>query len=103
MSATPQEDRLEEGCFAMTFERKYYRRGGAFIKRSLRPREFRTNQRGELHVPRLNPERIKNEADTLRYIREHINIPVPIVFADFEDDGAYYLVVSTSRRSPWSR
>ncbi|KAH6623339.1 kinase-like domain-containing protein [Chaetomium tenue] len=96
MSATPSEgsnERHEEGCFARTFERKYYHRGVAFIKRSLRPREFRTNQRGDLHIPRANGERIKNEADTLRYIREHTDIPVPTVYADFEDDGAYYLVV----------
>ncbi|KAH6847656.1 kinase-like domain-containing protein [Chaetomium sp. MPI-CAGE-AT-0009] len=83
----------EEGCFAITFERKYYHRGGTFIKRSLRPREFRTNQRGHIHVPRLNGKRIKNEADTLRYIRQHTDIPVPTVYADFEDDEAYYLVV----------
>ncbi|KAK3292985.1 kinase-like domain-containing protein [Chaetomium fimeti] len=93
MPTTQPEELYEEGCFATTFERKYYHRGGAFIKRSLRPREFRTNQRGNLHVPRINGERIKNEADTLRYIRQHTDIPVPTVYADFEDDEAYYLVV----------
>lgn len=93
MPVTPPEEHHEEGCTDVTFERKYYNRGGVFIKRSLRPREYRINQRDEPHVPRLNPERIKNEADALRFIREHTDIPVPTVYADFEDDEAYYLVV----------
>jgi thiamine kinase-like enzyme len=33
-----------------------------------------------------------NEAASLRYIREMINIPVPTVYCDFEDDHAYYLI-----------
>ena len=33
-----------------------------------------------------------NEAESLRYIRQHTNIPVPLVHCDFEDDDAYYLV-----------
>jgi serine/threonine protein kinase len=33
-----------------------------------------------------------NEAESLRYIRHHNNIPVPTVYCDFEDDNAYYLV-----------
>ncbi|KAI1174943.1 kinase-like protein [Nemania sp. FL0916] len=81
----------EDGCFAVTFERKYYHRGDSFIKRTLRPREFRTGYKG-LHIPRLRNETIKNEADSLRYIRQHTNIPVPRVYCDFEDDDAYYLV-----------
>ncbi|KAI0427138.1 kinase-like protein [Xylaria sp. FL1042] len=87
------EDReaREEGCFAITFERKYYHRGGSFIKRTLRPREFRTGSRG-LHIPRLRKESIMNEAESLRYIRRHTNIPVPHVYCDFEDEDAYYLV-----------
>ncbi|KAK4040792.1 kinase-like domain-containing protein [Parachaetomium inaequale] len=92
MSTNQPEERREEGCFGLTFERKYYHRNGSFIKRSLRPREFRTGYRG-LHVPRLGKERIKNEADSLRYIRQHTDIPVPTVYSDFEDDDAYYLVV----------
>ncbi|KAH9216211.1 kinase-like domain-containing protein [Leptodontidium sp. 2 PMI_412] len=82
---------LEEGCFAVTFERKYYHRGDVFIKRSLRPREFRTGYRG-LHVPRVGKERLLNEAASLRYIHEMTNIPVPTVYCDFEDDQAYYLI-----------
>jgi aminoglycoside phosphotransferase (APT) family kinase protein len=92
MATTKPEERHEEGCFAMTFERKYYHRGSSFIKRSLRPKEYRTGFRG-LYVPRLSKERLMNEAESLRYIRQHTDIPVPTVYSDFEDDEAYYLVV----------
>ncbi|ORY58514.1 kinase-like domain-containing protein [Pseudomassariella vexata] len=81
----------EEGCFAKTYERKYYHRHGTFIKRTLRPREFRTGHLG-LHIPRVNKERLRNEAESLRFIRQHTNIPVPTVYCDFEDDEAYYLI-----------
>ncbi|KAM5352497.1 hypothetical protein ACJ41O_005219 [Fusarium nematophilum] len=86
-----KEDDQDPGCFAVTFERKYYHRGDAFIKRSLRPREFRTGFRS-LHVPQLNKERLMNEAESLRYVGSKTDIPVPKVHCDFEDDGAYYLV-----------
>lgn len=33
-----------------------------------------------------------NEAESLRFIRKHTDIPVPTVYCDFEDDEAYYLV-----------
>jgi tRNA A-37 threonylcarbamoyl transferase component Bud32 len=92
MATTAPEKRLKEGCFAITFERKYYHSGGSFVKRSLRPKEYRTGFRS-LYVPRLSKERLMNEADSLRYIRQHTNIPVPTVYSDFQDDEAYYLVV----------
>ncbi|UNI20100.1 hypothetical protein JDV02_006224 [Purpureocillium takamizusanense] len=81
----------EEGCIATTFERKYYQRGSAFIKRSLRPNEFRTGYRG-LHVPCLGKERLMNEGESLQFVRQHTDIPVPTVYCHFEDDGAYYLI-----------
>lgn len=81
----------EDGCFAVTYERKYYRRGNVFIKRSLRATEFRVGYRG-LYIPRLAKERLINEAESLRFIRRVTNIPVPSVLCDFEDDGAYYLI-----------
>ena len=82
---------LEEGCEGITFERKYYQRGLSYIKRSLRKHEYRKGYHGT-YVPRLSKERLLNEAECLRYIRRMTNIPVPTVFADFEDDDAYYLV-----------
>ncbi|KAH0602148.1 hypothetical protein MHUMG1_01027 [Metarhizium humberi] len=81
----------EQGCIATTFERKYYHLGSVFIKRSLRPREFRTGYRG-LHVPRLGKECLLNEAEALQFVRQHTDIPVPAVNCHFEDDGAYYLI-----------
>lgn len=87
-----QEHKKEDGCFAITFERKYYHRGGTFIKRCLRPAEFQTGFRG-LHDPRLRKESLINEADSLRYILSHTDIPVPKVYCDFEDDDAYYLIM----------
>lgn len=87
-----RDGRLEDGCFAVTLERKYYHRGQAFIKRSLRPREFRPGHGGGPHVPRQAKERLMNEAAALRFVREHTDVPVPAVLCDFEDDGAYYLV-----------
>ncbi|KAH6632146.1 kinase-like domain-containing protein [Chaetomium tenue] len=83
--------RSEEGCFATSTDRKYYRRGNAFIKRCLRPREFLHGPQG-IHIPRLRKESLKNEADTLRFINRHTEIPVPLLFCDFEDDDAYYLI-----------
>lgn len=89
-SSTPKLAQ-EEGCFGATFERKYYRRGNVFIKRSLRPLEYRTGHRG-FHVPRLGTDRLKNEAECLQYIRQHTDIPVPTIYCPLEDDDAYYLI-----------
>ncbi|KAG9254526.1 kinase-like domain-containing protein [Emericellopsis atlantica] len=91
MAAMPTHGTKEEGWIATTFERKYYHREQVFIKRSLRPNEYRTGFRG-LHVPRLGKERLINEATSLRFIRQHTNIPVPTVYCHFEDDGAYDLI-----------
>ncbi|KAG7140435.1 hypothetical protein HYQ45_002738 [Verticillium longisporum] len=88
---TAKQEEQDGGCFATTFERKHYSRNGAFVKRSLRPREFRTGYRG-LHIPRLNKERLMNEAESLRFIRSHTDVPVPTVYCDFQDDEAYYLI-----------
>ncbi|KAK3179544.1 hypothetical protein K4F52_009036 [Lecanicillium sp. MT-2017a] len=82
----------EEGCIATTFERKYYHRGSAFIKRSLRPREFQTGHRG-LYVPPRGIERLRNEAESIQFVREHTDVSVPELYCHFLDDGAYYLVM----------
>ncbi|KAJ4326615.1 hypothetical protein N0V84_002949 [Fusarium piperis] len=63
----------------------------SYIKRSLRRHEYRKGYYG-LHIPRLSKERLQNEAECLRFIRRMTDIPVPTVLADFEDDGAYYLI-----------
>lgn len=78
------------GCIALTFERGYYRHDGFFIKRSLRPSEFRTGYKG-LHIPRLGKERLQNEAETLQFIRRVSDIPVPQLYGAFEIDDSYLL------------
>ncbi|KAF9772976.1 hypothetical protein IL306_009270 [Fusarium sp. DS 682] len=90
-SVEEKAPRLEEGCEGITFERKYYQRGVSYIKRSLRRHEYKKGLHG-LHAPQLSKERLQNEADCLRFIRHATNIPVPTVYAGFEDDGAYYLI-----------
>jgi aminoglycoside phosphotransferase (APT) family kinase protein len=85
--------RREETCVGITSERKYFHAGNAFIKRSLRPSEWQVSPfKGTIHVPRMNNERLLNEAATLQYIRENTNIPVPQLYACFEDDDAVVLV-----------
>ena len=83
----------EDGCFAVTAERKYYHVGETFVKRSLRPHEWQVSLHGTIHVPRLGRERMLNDAASLEYIRKHTDIPVPTVHACFEDDDAVYLVM----------
>ena len=83
-----------ESCevIAETFERVYYRYGHVFIKRSLRPSEFKTGYKG-LHVPLLGRTRLRNEAECLRYLIKNCDIPVPVLHAAFEYDGAFFLAM----------
>lgn len=88
----PDAGDSDEGCVGVTAERKYYALERAFIKRSLRRNELRTNFKGLIHVPRFRKASLKNEAESLRYIRQHTDIPVPTVYCAFEDTDAYYLI-----------
>lgn len=81
----------EEHCFAVTRERKYYKFGQTFIKRSLRPTEWQKHN-GYMHVPLFNPERILNEGACLRFLAENTDIPLPKLYVCFEDGGAAYLI-----------
>lgn len=81
----------EEHCVCITHERKYYRFGKTWIKRSLRPTEWQ-KQGGYMHVPLFNTERILNEGACLQFLAEKTDIPLPRLHACFEDDGAAYLV-----------
>lgn len=86
--------RREEKCIAVTLERKYYRDGPTWVKRSLRPKEWQLNPyTGTLVVPRSGNERVFNEAASLRFIAEHTDIPVPKLHCCFEDGEAVYLVM----------
>lgn len=77
----------------MTAERAYYAPDGIIIKRILRPSEWETTLSGTLHIPRLGKERLPNEAESLRFIRQNTNIPVPTLYGAFEVDGSYFLLM----------
>ncbi|GBF66698.1 hypothetical protein TMEN_9418 [Trichophyton mentagrophytes] len=87
-------DRKEKDCISITHERKYYRSGVSFIKRSLRPKEWQVSQfKGTIHVPRKGRERVLNEAATLQFLKENSAIPIPQLYCCFEDDDAVYLAM----------
>lgn len=77
---------------AMTAERAYYHCGDFFIKRALRPSEYKTTIRGTKHIPRLGKERLQNEAAALRFIRRVSDIPVPTLYGAFEVDDSFMLI-----------
>lgn len=95
-SPTAAGSQASPGSFASfsatTVERGYYHQGKFFIKRTLRPSEYRTTVRGTTHVPRLNKERLQNEAAVMRFIRNVSNIPVPTLYGAFEVDGSFMLI-----------
>jgi hypothetical protein len=94
MAFTNQElnERREEGCFAITSEKKYYELDNVFIKRTLKSCEWQKNQSGELVVPRAVKQRLRNESDSIAYIEKNTSIPVPSVICTFEDDEASYIL-----------
>jgi serine/threonine protein kinase len=90
-SSDPQSE-SDKDWSVQTAERAYYQRDNVFIKRSLRPSEFKTTMKGTTHVPRLGKEKLQNEAASLRFIRRATNLPVPTVYGAFEVDGSYFLI-----------
>lgn len=64
-----------------------------WVKRCLRPQEYFTNIRNEIIGPFTGKERLMNEAACLGFVAENTNIPVPTVLGNFEDAGAYYLLL----------
>ncbi|TLS20312.1 uncharacterized protein PpBr36_11428 [Pyricularia pennisetigena] len=84
--STNPEPIREEFCFGMTHERKYYKYDKIFFKRSIRQSEWRSHG-GVTFVPKLNKERIINEGACLKFLWENTNIPLPKLYACFEDDG----------------
>ncbi|KND94616.1 hypothetical protein TOPH_00777 [Tolypocladium ophioglossoides CBS 100239] len=73
---------------ATTFEQKYHL--GSVSSREACVPEFRTGYRG-LHVPRLGKERRKDEAESLQFMQQHTNIPVPTALP-LRGRRAYYLI-----------
>ncbi|KAF8968947.1 kinase-like domain-containing protein [Flammula alnicola] len=87
---------IEEGCFAITEQKKYYEfekaEGAVFIKRNLTPSEYIVNLAGDLVLPYMCTERMKNEVAAIRYIQSNTNIPTPNIRCAFEDHGRYYII-----------
>jgi aminoglycoside phosphotransferase len=65
--------------------------GGRVLKRSLRQDEYSITGNGEAIVPLLVVERLKNETECMRFIKEHTDIPVPKVLDTYEEHGSYHL------------
>ncbi|CZT45293.1 uncharacterized protein RSE6_05590 [Rhynchosporium secalis] len=66
----------------------------AFVKRSVAPHEFRSDNRGIVHVPFHNEERLQNEARCLTFIWENTNVPVPDLLGLYEERGSWDLRTS---------
>ncbi len=64
---------------------------GRVLKRSLGQDEYPISSNGEAIVPLLVVERLKNEAECMRYIKENTDIPVPKVLDTYEEHGSYHL------------
>ncbi len=64
---------------------------GRVLKRSLRQDEYAITGNGEAIVPLLVIERLKNETECMRFIKESTNIPVPEILDTYEENGSYHL------------
>uniref|UniRef100_A0A8H7NPB7 Aminoglycoside phosphotransferase domain-containing protein n=1 Tax=Bionectria ochroleuca TaxID=29856 RepID=A0A8H7NPB7_BIOOC len=85
--------RREKNCVGITLDRKYFHVNRSFVKRSLRPSEWQINPvTGTVCVPRFGNERLLNESASMQFIAKNTNLPVPKLFACFEDDDAVCLV-----------
>ena len=83
-------EKKEKNCISVSPERKYYRIGSTFVKRSLQPHEWQKHN-GYMHVPLFNMERVLNEAACIEFLA-NTGIPLPKLLGCFEDDGAAYLI-----------
>ncbi|EHA48808.1 hypothetical protein MGG_11537 [Pyricularia oryzae 70-15] len=92
----------EEHCIQVTPERKYYRYADTWVKRSLKPSEWQKHG-GYMFVPKFSTERVLNEGACLAFLAEHTEIPVPRIYACFEDDGAAYLITEFVEGTPMSQ
>lgn len=62
------------------------------MKRTLRRHEWQSVSEGTIIIPATTyPQRWKNDAAILRFLRNKTNIPLPPAECTFEDDGAFYL------------
>ncbi|KAJ5291055.1 hypothetical protein N7478_000306 [Penicillium angulare] len=82
----------EADSFGKTAERQYYRHGCLFTKRSLRPSEYITTYKGTIYIQRLGKERLQNEGESLHFVSQKTNIPVPKVYGSFDVDDSHFLI-----------
>jgi hypothetical protein len=74
-------------------DRKFYRVGNLFIKRTMRRHEWGKLSHNWTVTPSASiPQRYRNDVAIQQYLRERTNIPLPAFTQTFEDDGAMYLV-----------
>lgn len=83
-------DRCEPGCFGVLADKKYFHVGDVFIKRTLRRHEWQSVQDILMVPPASHPQRWKNDAAIVRYLREKTDIPLPRLLGTWEDDGAFH-------------
>lgn len=85
-------DRREPGCEVVLADKKYFHVGHWFMKRTLRKHEWQSISDGTVVIPPTTyPQRWKNDAAILRFLRKETNVPLPPAECTFEDDGAFYL------------
>lgn len=84
-------ERREPGCSVVLADKKYFHVGAWFMKRTLRQHEWQSVSDDIVIVPPTTyPQRWKNDAAILRFLRKETDIPLPPSECTFEDDGAFY-------------
>ncbi|KND88014.1 hypothetical protein TOPH_07289, partial [Tolypocladium ophioglossoides CBS 100239] len=83
-------ERCEPGCLGVLTDKKYFHVGNLFIKRTLRRHEWQSTEDILLVPPTTHPQRWKNDAAIVQYLREKTNIPLPRLLGTWEDDGAFH-------------
>lgn len=73
-------------------EREFREFEDRFYKRSFRPDEYHTYNKGVKFVPPQSHERLRNEAECLKFVSANTTIPVPKVLEAYEEDGSFILV-----------
>jgi tRNA A-37 threonylcarbamoyl transferase component Bud32 len=59
--------------------------------------------RGDVFVPPMGMERLRNEVAAINFVRRNTCIPVPTVRASFEDNGRYYVITDGVPGVPMSK
>lgn len=86
-------NKKENECLYITFEKKYYKNKKCFIKRNLKKKELQVNLKGNIIEPQYVIERLKNEVKSIEYIRNNTDIPVPEIYCSFTDGELFYVIM----------